>query len=209
MSKPCTVCKQVLPLESFANQATGKLGKRASCKQCVKSTYKHSKKGVVLSIYGNQKAKSKQRNHPQPNYTKEDLYEWCMAQPLFHTLYEAWEASNYSTKLTPSGDRLDDYKPYTLDNLQLVTSQDNSKRYHSDAIEGKNTKSATPVVCYNLDGTYHSEYHSLSAAARAVNTSHANIRNVCNGVPIARTESDGTIRYSTPKKAKGFIWKYK
>ena len=50
MSKPCTVCKQVLPLESFANQATGKLGKRASCKQCVKSTYKHSKEVVVEAV---------------------------------------------------------------------------------------------------------------------------------------------------------------
>lgn len=209
MSKLCNVCNQDLPLDSFANQATGKLGRRASCKSCVKNVYRRTKKGLVISMHANQRAKSKKRNHPQPDYTKEELFEWCDNQPIFHKLYDDWVASNYDTKLIPTCDRLDDYKPYSLSNIQLMSWQDNSNKYIRDLKNGTNTKITSPVIAYNLDGTYHSEYHSLSAAARAVGTGHANIRNVCEAKPIKRTEKNGDVSYFTPKTSKGFVWKYK
>lgn len=52
------------------------------------------------------------------------------------------------------------------------------------------------------------DYHSLSAAARAFNTSESNIRNICECRPIKRTEKDGSIRYFTPKKLKNHTFKY-
>lgn len=209
MTKQCTLCKNTLPLANFANQATGKKGKRSSCKECVKNTYQRTKKGLVLAMHANQRAKSKKRGHPQPAYSREELFTWCDQQPQFHAMYDDWVASNYDMQTKPTCDRLDDYKPYSLCNLQLLTYKDNSTKYYQDAISGINTKSASAVVCYNLDGSYHCEYHSLSAAARAVGTSHANIRNVCEGKPISRTNPDGSIRTSIPKTCKGFKWEYK
>lgn len=210
MSKPCSICNQVLPLENFANQSTGKQGKRASCKECVKNTYQRTKKGLVINMHSNQRAKSKKRGHVQPNYTKEQLLNWCLTQDIFHDMYRTWQNSNYDMWHKPTCDRLNDTLPYSLDNIQLLTFIDNTRKGAQDLVSGKNSTIAmSPVVCLNLDGTYHCEYHSLATAARAVGTTHANIRNVCEGTPIKRTEKDGTVRYFTPKTSKGFIWKYK
>lgn len=207
--KICNVCNQSLELSAFALQSTGKLGVRATCKKCVKTKYLHTTEGLIRKMYTAQRAKSKKRSHPAPNYTLTQLYEWCVKQPIFELLYQAWVNSGYETLKIPTCDRLDDYLPYSLDNLQLLTFEENSKKYYKDAVEGRNTKTCTPVVCYDLQGNYIAEYHSLKSAARAFNTSHANIRNICLGKPILKTNPDGSTRTYVPKQLKGFTWKFK
>ena len=206
--KTCNVCNKNLPLEAFAIQKAGKDGRRASCKECVKNTYLRTKEGLIIKMHANQRSKSKKRNHPQPSYTKEQLIDWCLNQPIFHTMYENWVNSNYVTNLIPTCDRLDDYKPYSLDNIQLRTYQENVNKYHRDSQNGINTKTAKAVSCFDLAGNWVADYHSLSAAARAFNTSESNIRNICECRPIKRTEKDGSIRYFTPKKLKNHTFRY-
>lgn len=209
MQKVCNKCQKILPISFYAKQKLGKDGYRASCKECVTNTYLRTKKGLIFKMHANQRAKSKKRNHPQPSYTKEDLVDWCMKQPLFHTLYDAWVSSNFDTQLIPTCDRLDDYKPYSLDNICLATFTENSNKYYQNVQEGLNTKSCQPVLCFDLNDNFIQEYHSLSAAARAVGTSHANIRNVCTQTPLRKRNPDGTYRTFIPRKSMGFIWKFK
>lgn len=204
--KTCSQCQISLPLECFAIQSTGKQGRRADCKSCVKR-FIQSPKGLVKAIFGNQKSKSKKRGHPAPAYTEEQLFSWFWAQPNAQSLYDLWIISNYQTDLKPSVDRIDDYKPYTLGNIQLTTVKKNIQRYYTDAVNGSNMKSATPVAQYTLDGVFITYYHSYSAAARAVNGLPANIRNVAEGTPLTRKKPDGTIRSWVPSQSYGYIWR--
>lgn len=203
--KICTKCQLSLPLDAFPKQHTGREGRRANCRKCHKlSTY--SIKAVVTAIYGSQCKKSKIRNHPLPSYTRDELEVWLLNQPNFSSLYNIWKDSGYLTDLKPSCDRKDDYKPYTFDNLQLTTVSKNVTRYYTDAQRGINTKTATKVDQYALEGNFIKTHHSYSAAARAVNGLVSNIRNVAEGVPITRKEGNKT-RSWIPTKAYGFSWK--
>ena len=204
--KICSICKIELPLEAFDTQSTGKLGKRADCKECRKR-FIRSKVGVVKSIHSNQIATSRKRNHPPPSYTEAELFDWFWKQSNAEALYANWIASGYSTELHPSVDRLDDYLPYTLDNIQLITWKENFSKYCKDMEDGINTKQCIAVSQYALDGTFIKRHYSYSSAARAVNGLRSNIHSVAEQRPLKRVEKDGSIRYWIPKTAYGYIWK--
>ena len=190
--KTCSICAQDLPLEAFDVQSTGRQGRRADCKECRKR-FLRSERGLCKGLLSNQKAKSKKRGHPLPAYTEEQLFQWMLAQPNFHKLYTAWVDSGFETPLKPSTDRLDDYQPYTLNNIKLTTTENNINRYYTDAIQGINTKTAVAVDQYTLDGVFIASHHSYRAAARAIGQSQVgNIRNVAEG---------------TGKTAYGYIWR--
>lgn len=90
--------------------------------------YRRTLTGLTVRIYTNQVGSSKDRNHPAPAYTKAELTKWLLAQPLYHTLHSQWVSFCYYKWLTPSVDRIDSTKPYTLDNIQLMTWIDNHNK---------------------------------------------------------------------------------
>ena len=206
--KICSICQQQLALTSFDIQSTGKLGRRADCKDC-RRRFIQTERGVIKSLYGNQKAKSAKRGHPTPAYTEEQLYQWAIAQPNFRALYDAWVLSGHTSDLKPSVDRLDDYQPYTLSNIQLVTWGENNQRFKEDMFAGINTKRCISVDQYTLGGAFIQRFYSYKAAGRALNKQYAysNIRNVAEGLPIKKKEADGSIRQWIPEHAYGFVWK--
>lgn len=58
---------------------------------------------------------------------KEDFISFTNADESFNTLFKVWEASGYDTKLTPSINRIDSNKGYTLDNIEWITHSENSR----------------------------------------------------------------------------------
>lgn len=205
--KVCSQCKKELPLDSFDKQKTGKQGVRADCKAC-KKRFVQSKEGLVNKIYSQQKSKSKLRKHPLPAYTKEDLYLWLFSNPEYDKLYTKWVSSGYSTKLIPSVDRLDDYKPYTLENIQLMTWEENSNKYNQDQKKGLNNKRNLAVDQLDLEGNFIKRFHSASYAAREVGSTSRNITLVCKGEPIKRKNPDGSFRMEFRKTIKGYKWRW-
>jgi len=205
--KVCTHCNKLLPYTAFAKQSTGKQGLRADCKECHKA-YGYTEEGVTKAMYANQKSKSKKRGHVLPNYTWEQFHAWCISQPNWTLLFNAWVASGHLKDLKPSGDRLDDYQSYTLNNLQLVTTKQNLDRYRNDAIQGINTKTCVPVSQYTLDGVFVKKHHSVSEAARVVGDTATNIRMAAQNKEIKRKNPDGTYRIEVRKQCKGFRWKF-
>ena len=190
--KTCSICSENLPLETFDVQSTGRQGRRADCKECRKR-FLRSERGLCKKLLSNQKAKSRKRGHPPPAYTEEQLFQWMLGQPNFQKLYAAWVDNGFITPLKPSIDRLDDYQPYTLNNIKLITTEDNINRYFTDAIQGINTKTAVAVDQYTLDGVFVASHHSYMAAARSLGQSQiGNIRNVAEGIG---------------KTAYGYIWR--
>ena len=156
--------------------------------------YQKTKKGIVTVIYNSQKQSSKRRGHPMPSYTLKELRQWMYSQKEFHELYDQWKASGYDRWLKPSCDRLDDYKPYTLDNLQVVAWKDNFSRSHKDRLNGVNNKASKSVLQFTLDGEFVAEHYSLHNAERQTGVSFKSISKVCNG------------EYSY---AGGYVWEFK
>ncbi len=183
-SKNCTQCGELKPLTEFSKDKSRKDGFQCYCKCCCLArviSYRRTKSGKITRIYRNQVDHSKGRGHALPSYTVEELREWCFAQPIFHELYDKWIASGYSKMQSPSCDRLDDYKPYTFDNLRLVTWQENKDKSHEDRKNGFNNKSSRAVTQMRLDGTFVKEFYSASQAYRETRTSTGSISKCCCG----------------------------
>jgi len=167
------------------------------CKKCTNARikkYRRTKKGLITNIYSQQKSSSKKRNHELPNYTKQELKEWMVSQPNFKTLYNNWVKSGYKKVFKPSCDRLNDYKSYALDNIQLVTWKQNNDKGYLDRKNGKNNKDSKAVLQFTKEGKFIKEHYSMRQAMRETGVNNNRISKCCNDI------------YKT---AGAFIWKYK
>lgn len=151
-----------------------------------KQKYNQSKRGVLTRIYNSQKSSSKDRLHEMPKYTKEELWDWLNSQPLFDKLFKEWEASNYCKDKKPSVDRIDDYKTYSFDNIQLMTWEQNNSKGYISVKNGSNRKICRAIIQYSKDGNFIAEHFSTASAARCLNVDPGNINRCCrNGRPTA------------------------
>lgn len=194
--RTCTRCNETKILSKFSIAKLGRFGTRSTCKECEKSYAKNryrTKEGLATKLYSAQKASSRQRKMDMPNYSRDDLFLWLIKQENFNRLYLDWINSGYNTKLTPSVDRLDDYKSYTFDNIRLVTWEENNKKIHSDEINGINTKKSHAINKLTMDGVFVKYYYSLKNAERETGICCKNISTVLKG----KTKSAG-----------GFKWEY-
>lgn len=179
--KICTKCKQELTFDKFAKAKKGKFGIEAVCKEC-KKMYTRSVDGLVRELFNQQKKSSKHRNQVGTvEYTLEELQSWCKGQKEFKNLYDNWVKSDYNTKLRPSIDRLDDYKGYSFDNIQLMTWIENKQKGHDSRKNGSNNKDSKAVVQLDMDGNFIAEFYSQKEAMRQTGINHARISKVCRG----------------------------
>lgn len=205
--KQCSVCLIEKHLELFDIQSTGKLGRRADCKECRKR-FIRSQPGLVKQIYSGQCARSKKKGWPVPAYTEEQLLASLQKLPIFHTLYANWAASGYDKELSPSIDRIDDNQPYRKGNIQLMTWAENYAKAYKACKEGQFTERVKAVDMLSLDGIYIRSFISVSEAARHFNGVPSNIIGVINHRITVRRNPDGSTRSSVVTKAYGHKWRY-
>jgi len=167
----------------------------SKCKVCVtelKRDLDHTIKGKIYNIYSTQKRRSKIRGMDQPNYTFQEFIEWCKTNG-FTQLFNEWKEREFIKEFAPSADRIDDYKPYTFDNLRLVTWKDNHNKFAKDMIDGVNTKQSTSINKLSLDGVFIANFKSIAIAYRSTGVSRGNICMCCKG---------------QRNTAGGFVWEY-
>lgn len=206
MKKQCFKCFKIKPLSYFYKHFEMKDGYLNKCKECAKQdsknneknyfssvlSYDKTEKGVIRVIYKTQKSNSKRRNHPCPSYSKEWLTLW-LYDNNFKKFYNEWVDSNYLKSEKPSIDRIDDYKPYTKNNIRLVKWKDNKDKQTTDILLGRSTSGerCRPVIQYDSSGKFLAEYVSFNSAKRI------------NGYSMERSLKSGRI------DRKGFKWSYK
>ena len=149
----------------------------------------------IMGIYHSQLRLCKERGYVPPAYTAQELQAWCLAQTKYHDLHAQWVASGFKRLFSPSIDRLDDYKSYSLDNIQLMTSGDNLKKSFNDTFNGVLNKRSKAVIQKTLSGDFVAEFPSCNIAGRSLGKINgSSIVAVCQG---KRT------------KAHGYLWEYK
>lgn len=184
MKKQCTVCEYFKDLSEFNKKDTGAYGVYSECKVCIglrKKDYVKTKSGLLVRIYNHQKYHSKTRNHPPPVYSLKEFRDWALASNVFHDLYHSWFLNDYQKILSPSADRLDDYKPYTLNNLRWVSWQENKDKGYADRKNGVNNKDSKAVNQYSLSGEFIKEFHSGMEAFRKTGIANTSITLCCSG----------------------------
>jgi len=77
-----------------------------------------------------QRVNGKNTRHPhlfkgKPILEREFFKTWSKNHPEFLMLYKQWVMSRYNNKLTPSVNRLDSSRGYTIDNMEWVTFSQN------------------------------------------------------------------------------------
>ena len=133
--------------------------------------YNRTKIGVSRRLYNHQLERCKTRNHKKPTYTKYEHDEWLFNQELFHVLYDNWVESGYEKNLKPSVDRLDDYKSYSFDNIQLTTWEENNKKAREHTKAGILEKATCTIYQYNKsNGNFISKFPSIVIGAKETNS---------------------------------------
>lgn len=174
-NKICFKCNSFKPLSQFYKHSAMSDGYLGKCKSCTKNDvnqnqndYDKTEKGVIRIIYKTQKGNSKRRGHIPPTYSKDELKTF-LYENGFKNLYNNWVNSGYDKKKKPSVDRLDDFKGYSLDNISLVTWEENKNKQTQDIINGTSTsgKRCKPVLQFK-DGVQIARYVSYADCKRAM-----------------------------------------
>ena len=194
----CSRCGVEKPNSEYTKRSDNARGLGYACGSCrVELNAKHRRSilGVTKRIYHDQIKSSKFRGHTLPDYSLNQFREWALSQKNFMDIYNQWVESGYEHLLAVSCDRLDDYKPYTLDNIRVTTWGENKRKGHDDRLNGKNRKQSIGVVHVSPDGTVIAEYHSISEASRNSDDSYSRILKHCR--EVVKNVNGNTWRFST------------
>jgi len=96
--------------------------------------YEKTPKGFLMRTYRNMESRvrgiQKKKFHlyvGKELLSREDFYAWSLNQFRFWDLFNEWVENGYDRKLTPSIDRIDSSRGYTLDNMRWLTHSENSR----------------------------------------------------------------------------------
>lgn len=94
--------------------------------------YGKTLKGKLVHTYNNMDRRV--RGYSKPHLyeglsimSRRTFYVWSLDNPDYIFLYKNWVKSDYDNKLSPSIDRIDSRRGYTIGNIRWITHSENSK----------------------------------------------------------------------------------
>ena len=151
IEKLCYLCKQRKSRNEFYKNKSKDDGLDPTCKKC-RVIIDSRPRSLAGSIYSRQKRSSILRGHPLPDYDRKWLTTWLVSRDNFKDMHTKWIESDMKSDLRPSVDRINPLRPYTKDNIQLMTWGENNKKGRSiDSIVYKDHKSNKDLYKDNLD----------------------------------------------------------
>lgn len=135
---------------------------------------------IVKNIYKKQKKISKNCDNKSPSYTLKEFCTWIFSQPSFYELYDMWVASGLKPKFIPHCHKIDNSKPYTINNIMLAK------------IENFDNEKSKPILRYAIDGVFIDKFDSCAQAVRVLGID-TGISKCCKG---------------KKKSAGGYVWRY-
>lgn len=172
MEKKCLRCKLKKSLDEFCKDKKQKDNHNKYCRGCCQKYYRsldNHFRQAYLVIKQRPKMNKKYINRPL-TFTFE---EFQIFKPQWAELHNAWVHSGYQQALSPSIDRIDNSKGYDLNNIQIITQSENSRK---DAL-GEKTHLAklTNEKVKKIRELYKKGIMSQKELADKFNTDQANI----------------------------------
>ena len=169
----------------------------AFCKVCDRERndkIKKSLNGRLTSIYSDQRKSCIKRKMNPPTYTRHEFDQFMYNSTPYRKLHDEWKEQNYPKRLSPSVNRLDDYKTYSLDNIEVITWEEHQRKTQSDRTirKGKNKKIWRAVVQLDIEDNLIDVYENIKQTSDFGFNISA-VGNCCRGVV---------------NKHKGFKWSY-
>lgn len=206
--KTCKDCNFSKPYSDFTPKASCTDGYEIRCKVCRSIRYNKSNPALLAKkVYNTQIQHAVGRGHPAPDYDLATFTLWLTTQTTFDNMFAEWVASGYEIGLAPSADRLDNAKPYTLDNLELVPWSVNRQRAADSKKIGELYSGHRAVAAYNKDGSLFMQFVSLAEALRHFGvkpTQSWGLATVANKEQVR----DGRGKLYTPRSYKGYRWEW-
>tara|TARA_R110000824_G_scaffold321983_1_gene508765 strand:+ start:252 stop:833 length:582 start_codon:yes stop_codon:yes gene_type:complete len=191
--RECTKCKEQKELKDFNKCKDGLQYECKSCRVVGNLNRSRTKEGKLKLIYNTQVSKSKKRGYEPPTYTKQEFIDKYINNDTYLYHYCNWVVGGYKKEYSPSFDRLDDYKGYSFDNIQIMYWFENDSKGRLDRKNGVNNKHSKAVVGTNIKTGEKIEFHSAMEAERN-GFNHGNIASCCTG---------------KVRQHKGYTWKHK
>lgn len=180
-TKTCSHCSVTKPIEKFNRNSWSPDGYTYKCKQCKLNEYR-SLKGIAIHTHYRQRIESKIRGHNPPEYTRHELEQWFRDNKDWDRLYKQWVDSGFSRWYSVSVDRIDDYKTYSFDNIQLMSWKENKEKSCRDTKYGINTKRSDTIRQYDkYTNEFIGEYFSQAEAGRRTGIEQTAISRAVNG----------------------------
>lgn len=138
----CSECKVYKDVSNFMPRPKSKRGYEHNCRECYnkkqrerrrKSKGKNTKKyertfnGKLMRTYRNMESRVKgillKKSHIYkglPIVSRDEFYDWSKNNKDYREIFDSWVESGYILRKSPSIDRKDPEKGYTLDNMRWV-----------------------------------------------------------------------------------------
>jgi hypothetical protein len=134
--------------------------------------------GLIIQMYNNIKRNSNKAKWKKPDYTRQEFIELMLPNERLKELYLNWVESNYDYYLRPVIDRINSKLPYNKDNIQVLTMDENNKKFIND--KEYSTANYKPVIMCNPEtGNDLCNFNSISEAARYIGVHSTSISAAC------------------------------
>lgn len=92
-----------------------------------RKTHKGEFKNWLTKTYGRMKRDNRNKFNLELPFTKQEFSEWVLSKKIIELLNN-YKNNNFDKNFNPSIDRIDDYKGYSFDNIQLITWKENNEK---------------------------------------------------------------------------------
>ena len=117
------------------------------------------------------------RRRHSVSFTLKEFHSMFLSDKKFIRLYDEWVKGNYNKQLKPSLDRIDCKRPYTKDNIQMMTWAEN--RFKQSKLDGK--RGRKPSVLQLLGNKVIKRFSSQRQVIKELGIPQGNLSSVLNG----------------------------
>ncbi len=145
MKKHCSKCKKLKEYESFTADKRTKTGRYSKCRECCNKDYhtyssqwyqdyRKTINGKLILMFHQMKQRNQKhmnlgrKNFHEIKFTRKDFTKHMLEKTQFMKVYEFWTINNHKQRYTPTTDRIDNSKGYTLANIQCLSLEDNASK---------------------------------------------------------------------------------
>ena len=204
-----SICKKcaIIRVEKYRKTAPKEVKEKISARRKIyRENKKQEKETWFKKIYAAMKKRNRNKFGLELCFSLEEFQNWVSQnyQEEFHKMFSDYVKSGFDKAICPSIDRIDDYKGYSFDNMQLLTWEENNKKGRECQ---KNKKSCAEVatkycsktvIQFDTNMNFIREYKSAHEVERETGFRANLIARAC------RRNRDGFRCVS-----KGYIWFYK